>query len=63
MHNNVVSLRSDDIVFRTIDFAIQKGLTTQLVIQLHFSLRVFIFSLDSQFLIDPPIATPNFQST
>lgn len=31
MHNNVVSFRSMDVVFKRIDFDIQKGVATQLV--------------------------------
>jgi hypothetical protein len=31
MHNNIVSHRSLNVVFRRIDFAIQKGLAAQLV--------------------------------
>jgi hypothetical protein len=34
MHNNVVSPRSQDIVFKRIEFAIQKGLAAQLVARL-----------------------------
>ncbi|PNY15245.1 auxilin-like protein [Trifolium pratense] len=36
MHNNVVSPRSMNVVFKRICFAIQKGLTTQLVVRLPF---------------------------
>jgi len=34
MHNNVMSSRSMNVVFTRIDFAIQKGLATQLVARL-----------------------------
>ncbi|KAL6577496.1 hypothetical protein OROMI_009824 [Orobanche minor] len=34
MHSNVVSPRSTDVVFKRIDFAIQKGVATQLVARL-----------------------------
>ncbi|GJS88233.1 hypothetical protein Tco_0770869 [Tanacetum coccineum] len=34
MHNNVMTLRSTDVVFKRIDFAIQKGLMTQFVARL-----------------------------
>ncbi|KAK2356314.1 hypothetical protein QL285_093659 [Trifolium repens] len=37
MHNNVVSPRSLDVVFKKIDFAIQKGLAAQLVAHLPFT--------------------------
>jgi hypothetical protein len=36
MHNNVVSPRSQDVVFKRIGFAIQKGLAAQLVARLPF---------------------------
>jgi hypothetical protein len=36
MHSNVVSPRSLDIVFKMIDFVIQKGLAAQLVDRLPF---------------------------
>jgi hypothetical protein len=36
MHNNIVSSRSMDVVFKRIGFAIQKGLATQLVARLPF---------------------------
>jgi hypothetical protein len=34
MHSNVVSPRSQDVVFKRISFAIQKGLAAQLVARL-----------------------------
>jgi hypothetical protein len=34
IHNNVVSLRSQDVVFKRISFVIQKGLAAQLVAHL-----------------------------
>jgi hypothetical protein len=34
MHSNVVSPRSQDVVFKRINFAIQKGLAAQLVARL-----------------------------
>jgi hypothetical protein len=37
MHNNVVALRSIDVVFKMIGFAIQKGLAAQLVAHLPFT--------------------------
>jgi hypothetical protein len=37
MHNNVVSPRSMDVVFRRIDFAIQKELAAQLITCLPFT--------------------------
>jgi hypothetical protein len=36
MHSNIVSPRSLNVVFRRIDFAIQNGLTAQLVNRLPF---------------------------
>jgi hypothetical protein len=37
MHNNIVSPRSMDVVFKRIDFAIQKGLAAQFVARLPFT--------------------------
>jgi hypothetical protein len=37
MHNNVVSPRSMDVVFKMIGFVIQKGLAVQLVARLPFT--------------------------
>jgi hypothetical protein len=34
MHSNVVSHRSQDIIFKMISFAIQKGLAAQLIARL-----------------------------
>jgi hypothetical protein len=38
MHNNIVSHRSLNVVFRRIDFVIQKGLAAQLVVRLPLSM-------------------------
>jgi hypothetical protein len=37
IHNNVVSLRSMDVVFKKIDFIIHKGLAAQLIVSLSFT--------------------------
>jgi hypothetical protein len=37
MHNNIVSPRSMDVVFKRIGFVIQKGLMAQLVVCLPFT--------------------------
>jgi hypothetical protein len=42
MHNNVVSLRSIDVVFKRIGFAIQKRLAAQLVVSLPFTHMYYI---------------------
>jgi hypothetical protein len=35
MHSNLMSPRSQDVVFKMINFTIQKGLTAQIVARLH----------------------------
>ncbi|GJW36929.1 hypothetical protein Tco_0059849 [Tanacetum coccineum] len=58
MNSNVMTPRSTNVVFHKISFAIQKGLTTQLVARLPSTIRYGInalskFSPDTELVLNP----------